>query len=130
MTKKRVKSFIDALLKLRTFITDEQAISVSAIYPEWNKNIDYAINDRVLYNNILYKVIIAHTSQENWTPDVSPSLFTEVLIPDLETIYEWKQPDSTNPYMIGDKVIYENETWVSIVDNNVWAPNSYGWEKV
>jgi hypothetical protein len=52
----------------------------------------------------------------------------QVLIPDPETIPEWVQPGSTNPYMKGDKVTHNGSTWVSLVDNNVWEPGVYGWE--
>lgn len=69
----------------------------------------------------------AHRSQDSWTPDVSPSLFAKVLIPDPEVIPEWEQPDSTNPYMTGDKVTHNGHTWECSIDNNVWEPGVYGW---
>lgn len=40
----------------------------------------------------------------------------------------WEQPDSTNPYKIGDKVLYNEQTWVCTINNNVWTPGVYGWE--
>ena len=63
-------------------------------------------------------------------PDTTPSLFAKVLIPDPETIPEWEQPDSTNPYNAGDKVSHNGKTWVSDIDNNVWEPGVYGWTKI
>ena len=33
-------------------------------------------------------------------------------------------------YMIGDKVMYNGKAYASTVDNNVWAPDVYGWEEV
>jgi hypothetical protein len=30
--------------------------------------------------------------------------------------------------MIGDKVLYNNKTWESLIDNNVWEPGSIGTE--
>lgn len=45
-------------------------------------------------------------------------------------VAEWVQPDSTNPYMIGDRVLHNGNTWESTVDNNVWEPGVYGWEQV
>lgn len=129
MTRKEAKAFVNSLLNLRSSATDEQAVDAPAVYPEWKEGIVYTLDDRVLYNDILYKVITTHTSQFDWTPDVSASLFAKVLIPDENVIPEWEQPDSTNPYMIGDKVIYDGKTWVSIVDNNVWRPSEYGWEE-
>ena len=41
-------------------------------------------------------------------------------------IPEWEQPESTNPYMKGDKVKHNDKTWVSDIDNNVWEPGVYG----
>lgn len=69
-------------------------------------------------------------SQPDWNPAAAPSLFAKVLIPDPEVIPEWEQPDSTNPYHIGDKVTHNGKTWVSTVDNNVWEPGVYGWEEL
>lgn len=117
-------------VKLREMATDEMSLQVPNLYPTWRAEVEYALNDRVLYNDVLYKVLQAHTSQTDWTPDVSHSLFAKVLIPDENVIPEWEQPESTNPYMIGDKVMYNGKTWASIVDNNVWAPGVYGWEEV
>ena len=127
MTKNKAKDFINSLINLRDSATDEQAIDSPAVYPEWRANVIYTLDERVLYNNILYKVITAHTSQETWTPDVSASLFAKVLVSDDGTILPWEQPDSTNPYMKGDKVNHNGSNWVSDIDNNIWEPGVYGW---
>lgn len=130
MTREKAREFIESLLSLRNAATDEQAVAAPAVYPTWKEDIVYDLDERVLYNDVLYRVITAHTSQLTWTPDVSPSLFAKVLIPDDNVIPEWEQPDSTNPYMTGDKVSHNGKTWVSIIDNNVWEPSIYGWEEV
>ena len=130
MTRAEAKAFIEAIVKLRGLATDEQALAAPALYPTWKEEVEYAVGDRVLYNDVLYKVLTAHTSQATWTPDVSASLFAKVLIPDPEVIPEWEQPNSTNTYKIGDKVTHNGKTWVSIVDNNSWEPSVYGWEEV
>ncbi len=130
MTHNEAKLFIEAFVKLRELATDEVALQVPNLYPAWKAEVDYEVGERVLYNNILYKVLQAHTSQETWTPDVSPSLFAKVLIPDEDVIPEWVQPDSTNTYKTGDKVKYDNQIWISIIDNNVWKPGEFGWEIV
>lgn len=117
-------------VKLRELATDEMSLQVPNLYPVWKANMDYAVNDRVLYNDVLYKVLQAHTSQETWEPDVAASLFAKVLIPDENVIPEWEQSDSTNPYMTGDKVMYNGKIYVSVIDNNIWSPEAYpaGWE--
>jgi hypothetical protein len=130
MTRNEAKLFIESFVKLRSLISDEMSLQVSNLYPTWKPEVNYSIGDRVLYDDVLYKVLIEHTSQETWTPDASASLFAKVLIPDVNVIPEWVRPDSTNPYMTGDKVIYNGKTYISIIDNNVWAPDAYGWEEV
>ena len=109
-------------------LNDEQAITVPSFYRKWEKDFSYNIGDRCLYNDTLYSCLTSHTSQADWTPDVASSLWTKILIPGDNNIYPWEQPDSTNPYSINDKVTHNGNTWISIVDNNVWEPGVYGWE--
>ncbi len=111
-------------------LEDEEALKVVELFPKWVTDETYEIGDRVRYEGILYKCLIAHTSQSDWIPSDSISLWARVLIPDPEVIPEWEQPDSTNPYMKGDKVKHLNRTWVSDIDNNVWEPSIYGWSEV
>lgn len=130
MTRDEARDFIAALLNLRGKAIDEVALESTGAYPIWKEEQAYAAGDRVLYKDILYKVITAHTSQADWTPDVAVSLFAKVLIPDEDVVPAWEQPDSTNPYMTGDKVTHNDKTWVSDIDNNVWEPGVYGWSEV
>ena len=118
-------------------LSDEQALQVPLMFPKWQVGKAYAVGERVLYLGVLYKVIQAHTSQAGWEPDIAPSLFAKNLIVKDEEgeqvdIPEWVQPDSTNPYMIGDKVMFEGKVYQSLIDNNVWSPSGYpqGWEEV
>ena len=118
-------------------LSDEQALQVPLMFPKWQSDKEYAVGDRVLYLGTLYKVLQAHTSQAGWEPDIAPSLFAKNLIVKDEEgeqvdIPEWVQPDSTNPYMIGDKVIFGGKVYQSVIDNNVWSPTDYpqGWEEV
>ena len=112
-------------------LTDEQAAEYKVIYPQWSGNgVSYSVGDRRQYDGALYKCLQAHASQDDWTPTAAPSLWAKVLIPDPGTISPWEQPDSTNPYMAGDKVTHNGKTWVSDIDNNVWEPGEYGWTEV
>ena len=130
MTLEETKAMIDALVTLRNSATDEQALRASALYPKWKIDTAYQKGERVLYNDILYKVLTDHTSQADWTPDAVPSLFAKVLIPDKNVVPEWEQPESTNPYAKGDKVTHNGKTWQSTTDSNVWEPGIYGWEEI
>lgn len=118
----------ESIDKAAAMLTDEQAAEVPTLYSEWASDTAYAVGDRRRYGEKLYRCLVAHTSQADWAPDVAVSLWAEVLIPDPEAIPEWVQPDSTNSYMEGDKVIHNGKTWISLVDNNVWEPGVYGWE--
>ena len=106
-------------MTLRNSATDEQALKASVLYPKWKVGTDYQKGERVLYNDILYKVLTDHTSQPDWAPDVEPSLFAKVLIPDKNVIPEWEQPESANPYGKGNKVTHNGKTWRSTIDGNV-----------
>lgn len=110
-------------------LTDEQALEVPEMFAKWVPR-DYAYGERVRHMGVLYRCIQEHGANETWNPTDSPSLWARVLIPDPEVIPEWVQPDSTNPYMMGDKVTHNGKTWESRIDNNVWEPGVYGWEVV
>ena len=114
-------------------ISDEVAEKIPEVFPTWDGNgKEYKKDDRVQYNSVLYKVLQDHTSQSTWTPTDAPSLFAKVLTSTDGEPQEWEQPDSTNAYMKGDKVIFNGKVYESLVDNNVWSPEAYpdGWEEV
>lgn len=114
-------------------VTDEQAYVMKSLYPLWiGDSVEYKKDEKVQYNNKLYKVIQAHTSQSNWTPDTQKSLFVEIAPPEVE-YPEWKQPTmSEDAYNIGDKVTYNGKKYISIINANVWSPDDYsaGWKLV
>ena len=108
-------------------LTDEEALTGVELFPHWSDDHDYEVDDRVSYNGILYKCLIAHTSQASWTPDVSPSLWVRVDNPYIEWP-EWIQPlGSTDAYAMGAKVSHNEKHWISNVDSNIWEPGVFGW---
>lgn len=112
---------------------DAKALAIQEFYDDWEVGVKYEVGTYIRYEGVLYKVITAHTSQSDWTPTSASSLFAKVLTdPTGETINEWVQPDSTNAYMTGDKVIFEGKTYESVIDNNVWSPSAYpaGWKEI
>ena len=115
---------------MATGLDDSAALENTELFPAWHTDTAYVVGDRVRHDGILYKCLIAHTSQSDWIPSNAVSLWARVLIPDPDIIPEWVQPDSTNPYMTGDRVTYDGKTWESTIDNNVWQPGVYGWVEV
>lgn len=119
-----------AVKQARQVTDDTEALSLQVLYKQWNRQIGKTlqVGEYINHNDVLYKVLQQHVAQDNWAPDVSPSLFAKVLVdPTGETVLDWEQPDSTNPYMKGDKVKYNGVIYESEVDNNVWEPGVYGW---
>ena len=112
-------------------LTDEQALQVPNVFPLWKVGVQYLVGERILFDGKLYKVLTQHKSQEDWQPDVAPSLFAKVIVGDNQPL-EWQQPDSTNAYMKGDKVLFNGKVYASLIDNNVWSPTDYpaGWEEL
>lgn len=115
-----------------TVMTDEAAADAAELFPRWSGGgVSYVVGDRRRYGETLYKCLQDHTSQEGWDPESAPSLWAEILPgQDGTDIGEWIQPDSTNPYMKGDRVMHNGKTWESTIDNNVWEPGVYGWTEV
>lgn len=113
---------------------DVSAFGAMELFASWEgTGVHYAAGVRVRYGGRLYKVLQAHVSQEDWSPDASPSLFAEILPGQGGTdIGEWEQPDSTDPYMTGDRVLFQGTVYESIIDNNIWSPADHpeGWREV
>lgn len=132
-------TLLELAQKLRPYIekaaislSDEDALEAVNLFPSWKSAKSYIKDERVTFEGTLYKCLQAHTSQESWTPIATPSLWAKVLIQDANVIPEWEQPDSTNPYMKGDKVMFNGQVYESVIDNNIWSPAAYpaGWNIV
>lgn len=130
MNRKKALQLRKLIEQTSASLTDEEALTGIELFPRWSESASYQTGDRVRYNDVLYRCLQNHDAQPTWTPTDAPSLWAEVLIPDPSVIPEWKQPDSTNPYMKGDKVTHLGKTWISDIDNNVWEPSVYGWSEL
>lgn len=125
ITKERARELRALIEQATVSLNDEDALSGIELFPMWKTATSYAIDTRVQYNDILYKCVQAHISQPDWTPDVTPALWTQV---SLDEWPEWRQPTGTqDAYAKGDKVTHNDIHWTSDVDANVWEPGVYGW---
>lgn len=111
-------------------LDDTEALEAPDLFPRWKGDGEYQTSQRVRYEGILYRCLQGHASQPGWTPAAAPSLWARVLIEDPDTVPEWVQPDSTNPYSKGDRVTHNGKVWESTIDGNVWEPGVYGWVEV
>ena len=113
-------------------LTDEEAMEITTIYPAYEVGKAYAVDEMLTYgvNEVgdpqLYRVAQAHTSQADWTP----ALYTPIGL--TEKGYPvWSQPSGAqDAYNTGDIVDYNGTLYKSLIDGNVWSPETYpnGWE--
>lgn len=128
MTRGEAKRLRALIEQLAVTLNDETALTGIQLFPMWKSEKEYAVNDRVQYNNILYKCIQAHTSQADWTPDATPALWVVVSI---EEWPEWIQPTGAHDaYAKGAKVTHNGKHWINTLDANSYEPGVYGWEEL
>lgn len=56
-------------------LDDETAVTVPSLFTPWKPGEAVEVGDRRYYAPRLYKVVQAHTTQADWTPDVTPALW-------------------------------------------------------
>ena len=115
-------------------LSEDDALMVATVYPEWAANVKYKNKEWVKYGEndlgdpVLYQVLQDHTSQAQYTPDTATSLYKKVG-ETADGTPKWVQPcGATDAYNKGDIVDYNGVKYISTVDANVWAPDVYGWE--
>lgn len=128
MTRRMAERYRRAMVEGAATLPDEEAVTVPMLFERWEPRRHYEIGDRLYFGGKLYDVLQEHDSHEAYPPDVTVSLYAEVLIPDPEVIPDWVQPESTNPYMRGDKVRHIGKIWESQIDYNVYEPGALGTE--
>lgn len=130
-TRTHISKVKDLLHKASASLTDEDALEAAELFPNWSGDgVQYELGVRLRYGEKLYKVLQSHTSQSDWTPDITPALYTKVAEPG--DIPVWVQPTGVqDAYREGDKVHYptkDDPVYISIVPDNVWPPDVYGWK--
>lgn len=78
----------EAALRVKPFyqkgaqtLSDSEALEVKGIYPTWRELIgsEATVGMKFTHEGVLYKVIQAHTFQENWIPGIdTASLYTRI----------------------------------------------------
>lgn len=131
------EQFRKALQMFAASLTDEQAMEVATVYDSWAVGKAYAVGEFVTYgtNSVgdpqLYKVVQAHTSQADWTPDATESLYSPIGLDDSGHPV-WSQPTGAHDaYNTGDIVNYNGTLYQSLIDGNVYSPEAYpdGWKE-
>lgn len=127
-----------ALQLFAATLSEEQALEVASVYPQWETDRKYAQGEILAWGEDslgdpqLYKVAQSHTSQAQWQPggQGTESLYTPFGLDEVGYPL-WSQPTGAHDaYNTGDIVSYNGTLYRSLVDGNVWAPDAYpeGWE--
>ena len=125
----RARALRPYIEKAAVSLPDEDALQAVELFPQWVVDYAYAVDERLQYNGVLYRVIQAHTSQADWAPDKTPALFVVV---SLDEWPEFVQPTGAHDaYKKGDKVTFEGKHYISLIDANVYSPTAYpaGWQE-
>lgn len=135
VTPGKVSALLESLGRITTGkmiladeLTEEETKAIAGLFQSWVPGESVTVGTLRLYEDDLYKCVQAHTTQSDWTPDVTPALWTIKSAPGV--IPAWNQPDGAHDaYNIGDKVTYNGHIWESTIDANVWSPDAYpaGW---
>lgn len=133
--RQRMEQIRRALQMFVSTLSDEQAMEVATVYDPWKSGKTYITGEFLTYgeNSVgdpqLYKVVQAHTSQNDWTPDKTASLYTAIGLDDSGYPI-WSQPTGAHDaYNKGDVVDYNGVLYESKIDGNVYSPEAYpdGW---
>lgn len=128
ITRTHALKLREMIVKSSVSLSDEDALEAIELYPAWKTGTAYAVDERIRYEDTLYRCVQAHTSQDDWTPDITPALW---VIVSLDEFPEWVQPTGAqDAYRIGDKVSYNGKHWINTVDYNTYAPGVYGWDEL
>lgn len=117
-------------------LDEEKAMEIAGVYDEWQVGKAYVADEYITYgkNSVgdkqLYRVVQGHTSQADWTPDVTASLYTPIGLTD-DGYPIWSQPTGAHDaYNTGDIVEYNGILYKSLINGNTYSPDAYpqGWE--
>ena len=95
------------------------------MFEDWQPTVSYKVGQIRKYKDALYKIVQDHTSQNDWLPTETPSLYESITI--TESGYEeWKKPKgSHDAYNKGKIVVYNGILYKSLIDGNTYSPAGY-----
>lgn len=130
MKRKEAWAYRKSIEQAAALQSDEKALENIYLYPQWKEGIDAEKDERYRYGDKLYKCNQPHTTQADWTPDVSPALWVVVSLDEWPEIPE--NIPAENPFMQGDKGTWKGEHYICQIDHCVWNPDQYpaAWLKV
>lgn len=125
-----------ALQMFAQTLTEDEAMEIATVYPAYTVGKAYVVGEFFTYGENavgdpqLYKVVQAHTSQADWQPDETASLYEPIGL-NKAGYPVWSKPSGAHDaYNVGDIVDYNGTLFKSLIDGNVYSPDEYpaGWE--
>lgn len=117
-------------------LTESEQMEIADLYEPWAEGKSYPAGKILKYGKNqdnetqLYTVQQAHTSQADWAPDKTASLFKAVGFTADNTPI-WTQPlGAHDAYQINDIVSHKGKKWKSTMNASVYEPGVYGWVEV
>lgn len=117
-------------------LTNEEAMEVATVYPKYEVGKAYKVDDIFSYglNDVqdpqLYRVVQDHTSQADWVPGATPSLYVAIGLTE-EGFPIWSRPTGAHDaYNMGDIVDFNGTLYSSLINGNTYSPDEYpaGWK--
>lgn len=126
------EQFRRALQMFALSLGEEEAMEIATVYDAWRPNKAYKGGEYFTFgvNSVgdpqLYRVIEgkAHTSQAEWTPDITTSLYVPIGLDD-EGYPVWSAPTGAHDaYGEGDIVNYDGVLYESLINGNTIVPGT------
>lgn len=121
-----------ALQMVAANLSPTLAREVAMVYPAYQAGKKYAAGDYITDgadcngDPILYSVVQAHTSAEEWPPAATPSLYTPISL-DETGFPIWSQPSGSHDAYNTGNITYHEPTgklWRSKIDGNTTEPGT------
>ena len=132
MNREQTKAFLDAFLKMRANLTDQQASGVADMYPALKGNGALVkVGTRINWNGTIYKAAVDLYDTESNNPTNAPALWEELNYKEGHRIIPAALTVGT-AFALGEYGWWNGVLYKSLIANNVWTPDAYaaGWELV
>ena len=107
-------------------LSEEELSDLVDLYPAWQPGVVAKAGKLRRYDGGLYRCIQEHTTQADWTPPETPSLWEETVPSGV--IQAWTPPtgahDAPN---LGDLRTHNDRVWESMRDGNTSEPGTDQW---
>lgn len=89
-------------------LTSTEALEVKEMYPKWESGLSVNVGERYLYEDTLWEVIQAHTTQDNWKPSMQTASLWKIVEVEHEGTLEDPIPYTPPMEIFKDKYYIED----------------------